>query len=179
MTLNATFTEPTAHLPLRYGTHRARYIAALALLFGGGILLQFTSAYTLLFAITGFAASAAGWIVIPGKGWRRQLALLTGLLGVAGLLNGAASGVLLALTLAGWLLVRQRPLLSYLVIALPAITALRLGDTFPQYGAGLIVVTALGSVMIGSAWIARAIAQALQGLRLRRTQHNRPDRTLK
>lgn len=147
-----TWHDPARDVRLRFGTFSARHFSALGLLFAGGIAVQLVSAYTLLLGLVGLAASIAGWIVVPSRGWRRCLAVLPGIFGVASLLNGALTGSLVALTLMAWLLVRMRPLASYPVIALPFAAGIVLGQIFPQYGAGAVVAAVLALTLIASAW---------------------------
>ena len=158
MGLAGRWADPTSGLPLRFGTHAVRLRLSLVLLFGGGVLVQLTSAYTLLIGVTGLVASVAGWCVVPAPGWRRALAVGPAVLGVAGLLGGASTGALVAFTLAAWLLVRLRPAASYVIIALPVASSIRLAQVFPQYGAGVIVAGSLALVLAVAAWVGWLIA---------------------
>ena len=155
-------TDPTSHLRLRFGTHRVRLALSVALLYVGGILLQLTSAYTLLIGMLGLAASIAGWCLVPSPGWRRSLAVAPAILGVVGLIGGAAIGALLSLTLAGWLFVRLRPVVSYIVLVIPIIASIALAQLFPDYGSGVIVATLIGAVVAVSAWLGWCIALAYE-----------------
>ena len=152
--------EPALTIPLRFGSYRTRYLFAIGLLFAGGILMQFSSAYTLGFTLAGAAATVTGWIIVPAPGWRRALVAGPALFGVVALIGGAQSGGLLALTLGGWLIVRMRPLVSFVVLVAPVAAAYALAQLFPQYGYGALVGAALGAVVVGSAWLARMIAAA-------------------
>lgn len=162
MSTAGRWIDPTSALPLRFGTHALRLRVALALLFAGGILLQLTSAYTLLIAIAGLAASVAGWCLVPAPGWRRTVAAVPAVLGVVSLLGGASAGALTALTLAAWLLVRARPAASYLVLALPVAASILLAQLFRQYGAGAVVATVMGAVIVTSAWLGWSIAVGVE-----------------
>ena len=155
---SAGWTDPVGATPLRFGTHRVRYRAAIVLLFAGGALLQFSSAYTLAITAIGLSASIAGWILIPAPGGRRAAVLAPAILGVFSLLGGAQSGGMLVLTLAAWLIVRMRPLASFVVLVLPAAASYGLTQFFPHYGAGVVVGTAMGAVLVASAFLARLIA---------------------
>ncbi len=64
----------------------------------------------------------------------------------------------LSVVLAAWLLVRQRPLLSYLTLAIPAIAAYFLSQQFAQYGSGALVLSVGAATLIGAAWLARSLA---------------------
>ena len=158
MTADSGWREPASTLALRYGGYRARYVAALTLLFGGGAAVQLGSAYTLAALSIGVLASVAGWVVVPAAGWRRAVAVAPAVLGVAGLLAGAASGALLCLALAGWLLVRSRPLIGYLALVLPATAAAALAQVFPHYAGRAVVAAVLALVVVGAAWLARSLA---------------------
>ena len=74
------------------------------------------------------------------------------------MLNGALSGAAIALSLAGWLLVRHRPLPAFAVVLLPAATAYVLGQVFPQYGGRAVVGAVLGTSVVAGAWLARSLA---------------------
>ncbi len=152
--------EPALTIPLRFGSYRGRYLLAVGLLFAGGVLVQFSSAYTLGFTLAGAAATVAGWIIVPAPGWRRALVAGPALFGVVALIGGAQSGGLLALALGGWLIVRMRPLVSFVVLVAPVAAAYGLAQLFPQYGHGVLVGAVLGAVLVGSAWLARMIADA-------------------
>ncbi len=129
------------------------------LLFGGAVALQLTSAYTLLIAVLGFAASVTGWIVVPARGWRRCLAVGPGVLGVLSLLTGTEGAALVALTVAGWLIVRERPLASWIVLVIPIGVGVVLMATVTQYGQGVGVAFAVGIGVIASSALARLIAR--------------------
>ncbi len=152
------WSEPAARLPLRWGTYRTRYVAGIALIFAGGALVQLTSAYSLLVLPLGLFAHITGWCILPGIGWRRVLASGVGALTTIVLLNGAPATVFLAFPLAAWLLVRQRPVLSYVSLAIPLLASIVLAQYFPDYGWGVIVLSIAGIVLIGSAWLARSLA---------------------
>lgn len=153
--------EPSTGIPLRYGRYRSRYPGAVLLLFAGGIALQFTSVYTLGIGLAGLIATIAGWILIPAPGWRRALVTGPALLGVASLLAGAQSAVLVTLTLAAWLFVRMRPLRSFVVVVLPALASFWLGQFYPQYGSGVIIATVMGVSVAASAWLGREIQRRM------------------
>lgn len=138
---------------------------ALGLLVGGGIALQLTSAYTLPLAIVGFTASVAGWVVVPARGWRRSLAVLPGVFGVAALLSGAGSAPLAAMTVAAWLLVRGRPAPSWVVLVLPIATGVVLGRVYTDYGAGVEIAVIVGITAIGSAWLGMLLNRTLDARR--------------
>jgi hypothetical protein len=153
--------EPAAAVPLRWGSYRGRYIGALALVLGGGILVQTGSVYLPQVMLVGMGAHLVGWWILPGRGWRRVIVSLPSLTTVMLILNGAAAMVFLLIPLAGWLWLRHRPLRAYPVLVLPAVAAYLLTLNFAQYGSGALVLLISGAVVVGSAWLARLIAVAL------------------
>ncbi|MEO7123055.1 MAG: hypothetical protein ABI400_08060 [Lacisediminihabitans sp.] len=152
--------EPTSRHPLRWGSYRFRYAAALTLLLVGGVLVQTGSAYALYLLTLGLAIHLLGWWILPGRGWRRFWMSLPSALIMLVLLTGAESPAALVIPLAGWLYVRERPARSYPVLLAPFAAGVILGQAFPQYGSGAIVVAIATAVLVGSAWLARLIANS-------------------
>jgi hypothetical protein len=159
--------EPTADIPLRWGGYRARYLAALALILTGGLLAQATSAYATYLLAAGLAAHLLGWWILPSRGWRRLWASLLSAFVLVLLLTGGPSSAALVIPLAGWLFARQRPARSYIVLVAPVAAGIVLGQAFPQYGFGAIVIAVAGAVTVGSAWLARLLANSGQTSRQR------------
>lgn len=155
--------EPTSRLSLRWASYRSRYLAGLALVLVGGLLVQFTSTYSLAVLPIGIALHVTGWCILPGVGWRRVLASAVGALTTIVMLNGAPATVFLAFPLAAWLFVRQRPPVSYVVLAVPLLASIPLAQSFPDYGWGAVVLPIAGVVVAGSAWLARSLA-AMSGI---------------
>lgn len=156
--------EPTIALPLRWGSYRSRLLAGVCLIFAGGILLQLTSAYTLMVLPIGLLIHSAGWCILPGIGWRRVVGAAASAMTMIVLLNGAPSTVFLVVPLAAWLVVRLRPLLSYSTLIIPLITSWFLAQLFPDYGWSVIVLLVAGTALIGAAWLSRILA-AVSGAR--------------
>jgi hypothetical protein len=154
--------EPAAQIPLRWGGYRARYLAAVALILAGGLLIQASSVYSQQFLAIGAAAHLTGWWILPGRGWRRLWASIPSVLVMILLLTGSPAFAALLVPLAGWLWLRQRPAGSYLALIAPLAAGILLGQAFPQYGSGAIVVTISGLVLVGSAWLARLLANNRQ-----------------
>ncbi|MBN9150802.1 MAG: hypothetical protein J0H56_05210 [Micrococcales bacterium] len=150
--------EPASRLPLRWGSYTARYAAGVALIFAGGALVQLTSAYSLVVLPLGLFAHTTGWCILPGVGWRRILGAGIGALTTIVLLNGAPATVFLVFPFAAWLLLRQRPLVSYLTVVVPLLVAAVLSQTFPDYGWGVVVLSISGAALTGAAWLARSLA---------------------
>jgi hypothetical protein len=153
-------SEPTALLPLRWGTYRLRYPLAIGLLLTGGLVVQAASVYAGYFLGIGFAAHIAGWLVLPARGPRRVIVALPSAICAAAPLIGSLGTVLVAVCLLCWLWTRQRPLISYPVLLLPIVSGTVLAQLYPQYGDGGIVVSVTLAVLIGSAWLASWIAHA-------------------
>jgi hypothetical protein len=101
-----------------------------------------------------------GWWILPGRGWRRFWMSLPSALVMLVLLTGGPSSASLVVPLAGWLYVRQRPARCYAVLLAPFAAGVILGQGFPQYGFGAIVLAAAGAVLVGSAWLARLLANS-------------------
>lgn len=156
-------------LPLRWGGYRPRYVAAIALVIAGGLLVQATSAYATYLLVIGMAAHFLGWWILPGRGWRRFWMSLPSALVMMLLLTGGPSSAALVVPLAGWLYVRQRPARSYAVLLAPFAAGVILGQAFPHYGDGAIVVAVATAVLVGSAWLARLLANSRQIPRQRPT----------
>ena len=154
--------EPAASIPLRWGGYRARYLAALTLILAGGLLAQATSAYATYLLTIGLAAHLLGWWILPSRGGRRLWASLLSAFVLVLLLTGGPSSAALVIPLAGWLFARQRPARSYIVLVAPVAAGIVLGQAFPQYGSGAVVIAIAGAVLVGSAWLARLLANSRQ-----------------
>jgi hypothetical protein len=155
---SGAWSEPTRAIPLRWGTYPLRYIAALVLVLGGAILVQPTSVYSGYLFEIGVPAQLLGWIIIPSGGARRAWFALPATLCSCLLLIGSAGTFALVVPLVSWLAIRHRPAFSYLVLVLPIVSAIVLVSLFPQYGDGVIVGVVSFVVLVGSSWLARAIA---------------------
>jgi hypothetical protein len=137
-----------------WGRQRPRFAIGLGMLFAGGLIVQTSSVFALWLMLLGAIVHAAGWIVVPGKGWRRSLAIVPGVVTMVLILNGASAMAALAIPLAVWLLLRERPLRAYLVLSIPIATAYILAQYLAQYGHGAIVLLISGIALTGSAWLA-------------------------
>lgn len=150
--------EPSALLPLRWGSYRFRYLAGLGLAIGGGLLVQVTSTYSLPALPIGLFLHILGWCILPGIGGRRVLAAAFSALTTILLLNGATSMVYLIMPLAAWLFLRQRPIVSYSVLIVPAASAYIVAQAFSEYGWGSLVLTISLAVLTAAAWLGRSLA---------------------
>ncbi len=150
--------EPTSAVPLRWGGYRSRYVASVTLILAGALLVQAASVYAGYFLGIGFAAHILGWLILPSRGVRRVIIALPSAICASAPLIGSLGSVLLVACLLGWLFARQRPAIAYLVLAFPVISGVILSQLYPQYGDGQIVVAVSLVVIVGCAWLARAIA---------------------
>lgn len=168
--------EPTRALPLRWGTYRARWVAGLALIVLGTACVLATTAYSLPFLLAGSIMQPAGWAVLPSTIGRR-VAVVVPVLGFTWLmLGGAGFAWCYAILLAAWLLVRLRPLPTFAVLLLPIASSLVLPHFVSTYQQGWITILTSTVVVVGSAWLARAGAIAVDSWQDVRTLRNRPDR---
>ncbi|MES2094372.1 MAG: hypothetical protein V4531_11250 [Actinomycetota bacterium] len=158
MATTGGWVEPTSQIPLRWGRYRARYLAAVVLILAGALVLQAGSAYADYLIVLGVGAHIAGWLILPARGARRAAVAVPSALLVGSLLLGSVAAVLLVAPLAFWLMLRQRPGISYLATLLPLVSGLVLAQLYPQYGDGAIVVAVSLVVIVAAAWIARWIA---------------------
>jgi hypothetical protein len=155
--------EPTRQLPLRWGGYVDRYVLGLALILGGGIGLQGANPRILLLLLAGTIMHAAGWAILPADGWRRVLGAVVGTAQIWLLLIGPAAVWTLVLPYLAWLIVRHRPLRSYVTVLFPLATGILVPQLTHQYQHQPIALTIALAVVVGSAWVAARIAgSALQ-----------------
>lgn len=168
--------EPTRALDLRWGTYRARWIAGLAMIAVGTACVLVTTAYSLPFLLAGSILQPAGWAVMPSTIGRR-VAVVVPVLGFTWLmLGGSGFAWCYAVMLAAWLLVRLRPFPTFAVLALPIAASLILPLFVTTYGEGWITILVMSVVVVGSAWLARACAVAVDSWQSVRTLRNQPGR---
>ena len=152
------WTEPTRALPLRWGHYNDRYVLGIVLIVGGGVELQGSNTWTLPFLLIGTLAHAVGWSILPALGRTRLLAVVpaTGQLWL--MLTGPLSVWTLVVPYACWLLVRGRPLRSYVTVLLPLANGFVVPLFFTEYSGMLPALVISLAVFVGAAWLARAIA---------------------
>ena len=150
--------EPTFSLPLRWGTYRGRYLAGLLLIVGGAIQLQGSNTRTLPLLLIGTTAHAVGWSIMPAIGWRRMLAILPATAQIWLLLTGPASVWMLIVPYLCWLLVRHRPLASYVTVLFPLANGFIVPQFFMEYSGMPQALVISMFVFVASAWLARVIA---------------------
>lgn len=167
--------EPTSLLPLRWGTYRARVVAGVTLLIVGTACVLLTSAYSLPFLLTGSLMQPAGWAVMPSTIGRRVAVPLPALGFTWLMLGGSGFAWCWAILLTAWLLVRMRPLPSYLALAVPIASSLVLGSVLSTNDTAWITALVSSIVVVGSAWLARWIAVAADSWQAVRTLRKQAD----
>jgi hypothetical protein len=159
-TARRPWVEPTSLLRLRWGGYRARWMSGLALIMTGTGVVMFSSAYSIYLLLIGSLMIIAGWIVQPTAVWRRVAIMLPAFAGSWLLISGPAFSVCFAIPLTAWLVVRQRPSLSYVVVALPIASGLVLGNIVYYYFQTWISLSIGTVVTVLAAWLAQRIAAA-------------------
>lgn len=154
----SAWREPTADLPLRFGSYRGRLATGGALLVTGALLIVQTTAYTTGLGWLGAVLNIAGWSVLPARGGRRALAAVAGVMTFVVMLIGPALLPLTSLALALWLLVRERPGISYLVVPLPALCAIAGLVVFGPFVSKLALFIGVALIAVACGWAARGIA---------------------
>ena len=168
--------EPTRDLRLHWGGYRARWIAGLAMIVVGTACILVTTTYSLPFLLVGSLLQPAGWAVLPSTIGRR-VAVVVPVLGFTWLMLGGASFAwCFAVPLAAWLLVRLRPLLSYVVLVLPIASSIVLARTVTDYSASWVSVLVSTLVVIAGAWLARWVAVLVDSRQSVRTLRKQADR---
>jgi hypothetical protein len=154
----ARFVEPTRRLTLRWGTYIGRYLAGLLYIAAGIVILLSTNIYSIGFLLLGTVAQTTGWFILPATGGRRLWAFWPSLIASFLLLTGPQILFAMAATLLCWLLVRERPLRSYIVLLFPIASGVIMAY---EFHANTLEPLAFGiecAVVIGSAWLARYLA---------------------
>jgi hypothetical protein len=106
--------------------------------------------------------------VLPSALWRRLVVVLPCLLAGLVLLGGPDFTGAFAVLLAGWLLVRHRPLLSYLALLPPIAVSFLIKQALNSYDQNWIGYLAGTATVIVSAWLAWWLAGWVAGRRPRR-----------
>jgi hypothetical protein len=164
----AAWREPTRDIPLRWGTYRERYLAGLGFIMGGLIVLAGSNTYTVTFLLVGTVTHVAGWFILPARAARRVWVAWPSLVCVWLLLTGPQILFAMALPLLGWLVVRQRPVRSFVVLIVPVAVGIWLAGVVngPAWVAAGIdgshaepyAFAIESAAVIASAWAARALA---------------------
>lgn len=161
--------EPAGLLDLHWGAYRQRLVIGLGMLVAGTGFILMTSAYTLPFLLVGSLLQPAGWAVLPSTIGRR-VAVAIPVLGFTWLmLGGAGFAWCFTVPLAAWLLIRLRPLLSYIVLLLPIASSIVLARTIHDYSQGWVSIAVSTVVIVAAAWLARWVAEAVDSRQSVRT----------
>ena len=150
--------EPTARLPLRWGSYRGRYLAGLVLVVGGLLHLQSSTTHLLWPLVVGTVAHTIGWWILPAAGWRRLVVPLACGVQVWLLLTGPQSMWTLVIPYCAWLLVRHRPGISYLTVVLVAANGVLAAVLFREYAQMPLALTLSAGALSAAAWAARYLA---------------------
>lgn len=142
----------------------------------GTACILVTTAYSLPFLLVGSLVQPAGWAVLPSTIGRR-VAVVVPVLGFTWLLlGGSGFAWCYAIMLAAWLLVRLRPLPTFVVLALPIASSLVLPRFVTTYEQGWITILVSSVVVAASAWLARWGAIALDSWQSSRPLRKQSDR---
>ena len=152
------FVEPTSLLALRWGTYTGRYLGGLALIVSGTIGLQGANANFGIPMLFGTLAHAAGWWIMPAAGWRRVWVVLPSLASILILLIGPAGIAALAVSFGGWLLVRHRPAVTFVLVPVLFTVGVLLRGVFSEYSGMLPALGIMGGLIVASSWLARLAA---------------------
>jgi len=121
-------------------------------------VLLSTNTYTIGFLLLGTLAHCFGWAIMPATGARRLWAFGPSLLAVWLMLTGPQILFVMALVLLGWLLVRERPLRSYVVLLFPIASGVIMAYLFHSNHQEPLALGIETIVVVGSAWLARWLA---------------------
>jgi hypothetical protein len=152
------WVEPARSLPLRFGTYEQRYSLGLLYIVAGAVILVGSNTYAVPFLLVGTVAHVAGWYVMPGRGIRRIWMSGPSLLAVWLLLTGPQIHFVLVLPLLSWLVVRQRPLLSFVTLVIPVAVGIVLANVFTDNHDQPTALAISFVGLVAAAWLARALA---------------------
>jgi hypothetical protein len=153
----ARVPEPTRRIPLRWGTYESRYLGGLLYIIAGTLVLLSTNTYTIGFLLLGTVAHCFGWAILPATGARRLWAFGPSLLAIWLMLTGPQILFAMAAVLLGWLLVRGRPLRSYVVLLFPIASGVIMAYSFHSNHDEPLAFGIESTVVVGSAWLARLL----------------------
>ena len=143
---------------LRWGTYESRYLGGLLYIIAGTVILISTNTYTIGFLLLGTVALCFGWAILPATGARRLWAFGPSLLATWLMLTGPQILFVMAATLLGWLLVRERPLRSYVVLLFPIASGVIMAYSLHSNHSEPLAFGIESAVVVASAWLARALA---------------------
>jgi hypothetical protein len=152
------FAEPTRRIPLRWGTYESRYIGGLLYIIAGLVILLSSNTYALGFLLLGTVAHCFGWAILPATGARRLWAFWPSLVACWLMLTGPQILFVMAAPLLGWLLVRRRPLRSFVVLVFPVAAGVIMAYSFHSNHDEPFALAVESAVVVASAWLARLLA---------------------
>lgn len=169
------WSEPTRNLPLRWGSYLPRYVVGLSAIVAGVAATNLTSTYSLWFLFIGPLVQGIGWLCLPSAVWRRMLVVLPCM--VAGLVPLAGPDFVgaFAVLLAAWLLVRHRPVVSYLTVVAPITASIVAKISLHGYSQTAIALFLCTGVSVASAWGARELARWSAERRVARRAASQPE----
>ncbi|MDH6237952.1 hypothetical protein [Cryobacterium sp. CG_9.6] len=143
-------------IPPRYGWRRApeRLSIGLLVVCVGVGATSLSSTYSLWFLAIGPLLQGIGWLMLPSALWRRLVVLLPCLLAGVVLLSGVEFVGAFAVLLAGWLLVRGRPTLTYVVLLLPIAASVGVKILLGNYEQNLLALVIGTIATVAGAWLA-------------------------
>lgn len=150
--------EPTRDIPLRWGTYRGRYLAGLLFIVSGSLALQGANPHILYLLLAGTVFHTVGWAIMPSQGWRRLVVVAPNIAVTWLLLTGPQSVWMLAVPYLSWLLVRQRPLRSYITLLFVLCASIITVQLLHEYAAMPLALAVSGVALTASAWVARLLA---------------------
>jgi hypothetical protein len=146
---------------LRWGTSGTRAAWGAILIVCGAVAIAGSDTYVLLLLLAGVLAHLAGWAIMPSDGWRRVTAAVISTPAALLLLTGPRFIGVLVLGYVGWLLVRHRPARSYPTLVFVLAGAVIVARLFPDYDGMLPALAIEFLVIVGSAWVARAVGRTV------------------
>jgi hypothetical protein len=150
-------SEPTRRIALRFGTYESRYLGGLLYISAGTVVVLSANTYTVGFLLLGTLAHCFGWALLPATGARRLWAFGPSLLAVWLMLTGPQILFVMVLVLLGWLLVRERPLRSFVVLLFPIASGVIMAYSFHSNHDEPLAFGIESAVVIASAWLARLL----------------------
>lgn len=145
---------------MKWGRYNDRYFVGLVLIIAGALHLQGANNYTLIILLIGTTSTAVGWSILPSRGWRRMIVVLPTITQIWLMLTGPMSMWTLTIPVLCWLIVRHRPLVSYLALALPIANGIILPRFYQEYSSMPEALAISAVVVVAAAWLARAIAHS-------------------
>jgi len=150
--------EPTARLPLAWGDYQGRTVVGVGMLVVGAALVAQTTVYTIGLGLLGSALHLTGWAIQPARGGTRALVALPSMLACWATISGPKAMWLLALCLAAWLAVRERPPAAYLTLVLPLGVGLALAAAYSHVADKRPAFLLVLAGVVAGAWLARQLA---------------------